>query len=82
MTEENKKISYEWRLKEIEDLTIRELYAILQLRQEVFVVEQKSIYNDLDDKDLQSSHLMCWNKDELIACARIVGFFSEMLIFI
>ncbi len=40
-----------WTLKKFDDLTPAELYAIMQLRNEVFVVEQNCVYQDADDKD-------------------------------
>jgi len=49
-----------------------ELYAYLQLRSEVFVVEQNCVYQDLDDKDQQSLHVFIHHHDKLVACARIV----------
>lgn len=49
-----------------------ELYAYLQLRSEVFVVEQNCVYQDLDDKDLHSLHVFVHHHDKLVACARIV----------
>lgn len=60
-------------LKEFSQLTANELYAILQLRIEVFVVEQNCVYQDLDNKDQVSHHLCIWNDNhELIATCRIV----------
>jgi len=50
------------------ELSPFELYAYLQLRSEVFVVEQNCIYQDLDNKD----HIFAHYLDELVACARIV----------
>ncbi len=50
-----------WILKKFEDLTLFELYAILQLRNEVFAVEQNCVYPDLDNKDQHSFHLMGWS---------------------
>ena len=49
-----------------------ELYAYLQLRSEVFVVEQNCVYQDLDDRDQLSLHVFVHHDDELVACARIV----------
>jgi ElaA protein len=71
-SENNNNIELEWKLKEFEELSTKELYFILQLRTEIFVVEQKSICNDLDNKDLFSAHLMCWKNGTLIAYARII----------
>ena len=54
------------------ELSPHELYAYLQLRSEVFVVEQNCVYQDLDDKDQLSLHVFVHHNDELVACARIV----------
>lgn len=62
----------EWISKKFEDLSSRELYAILQLRNEVFVVEQKCIFQDADNKDQHSWHLMGWQGEKLVAYTRLV----------
>jgi ElaA protein len=61
-----------WILKKFEDLTSIELYAIMQLRNEVFVVEQNCVYQDADNKDQQSYHLMGMKESKLIAYTRII----------
>jgi ElaA protein len=61
-----------WTDKRFDGLTAPELYAILQLRSEVFVVEQDCVFLDMDGKDQPSHHLMGWEKDKLLAYARIV----------
>jgi ElaA protein len=61
-----------WTLKSFDDLTVHELYAILQLRIEVFIVEQKCAFQDADNKDQLSYHLMAWNDDILAAYTRLV----------
>ncbi|HMG68013.1 MAG TPA: GNAT family N-acetyltransferase [Chitinophagaceae bacterium] len=61
-----------WVLKEFKDLAPLELYCILQLRNEVFVVEQNCVFQDADNKDQQSLHLMGWEDDMLVACSRIL----------
>lgn len=61
-----------WVLKEFDKLTVDELYALLQLRSEVFVVEQNCVFQDLDNKDKYSHHLMGWQNDKLIAASRLV----------
>ena len=61
-----------WVYKSFDGLTTNELYAILQLRSEVFVVEQNCVYQDVDGKDKKSFHLMAWQGDELAACTRLV----------
>lgn len=62
-----------WKIKSFEELSNVELYNILSLRMEVFVVEQNCPYQDADGKDLKSVHLMGFDeKDGLIAYSRIV----------
>lgn len=58
--------------KPFESLTPKELYAILKLRSEIFVVEQNCVFLDMDDKDQGSQHLMLLHNKELLAYARIV----------
>ena len=62
-----------WLAKHFSELTTVELYDILQLRTDVFVVEQQCIFQDLDNKDQACFHL--WAEDEdrkILACTRIV----------
>jgi ElaA protein len=66
-----------WLLKKFDNLSPHELYAILQLRNEVFAIEQNCVYPDLDNKDQASYHLMGWKNDKtgtyrLIAYTRII----------
>jgi ElaA protein len=62
----------QWVLKKFEELSPYELYAILQLRNEVFVVEQNCVFQDADDKDQNSYHLMGFNDKKLVAYTRLV----------
>jgi ElaA protein len=61
-----------WYSKAFANLTPHELYAILQLRTEVFVVEQNCVFQDMDGKDEHCDHIMGWDGDKLIATSRIV----------
>ena len=61
-----------WVCKHFNDLSPAELYAVMKLRSEVFVVEQNCIYLDADGKDEQCHHLMGYMENELIAYARLV----------
>lgn len=61
-----------WTLKKFEDLNPVELYRILQLRNEVFVVEQNCPYQDADNKDLKAHHFMGWHGDILVAYTRLI----------
>ena len=62
-----------WILKPFSELTPYELYNILQLRNQVFIVEQKCPYQDMDNKDLKSWHLMGIEEDKLMAYSRLLG---------
>lgn len=61
-----------WILKRFDELTPYQLYAILQLRNEVFVVEQNCVFQDADDKDQSSWHLMGFDDNKLVAYTRLV----------
>jgi ElaA protein len=61
----------QWFVKTFEELTAAELYTILQLRSEVFVIEQDCIYQDMDDYDQKAFHLMGKDDNTLLAYARI-----------
>lgn len=60
-------------VKKFNELTIHELYAILQLRSEVFVIEQNSVYQDLDFKDQKAMHVFGVKNKKIIAYTRIFG---------
>ncbi len=62
-----------WILKPFEELTPKELYSILQLRNEVFIVEQNCPYQDCDNKDLRAWHLMGMQNDQLLAYSRLLA---------
>jgi ElaA protein len=60
-----------WLLKKFEELTSYELYQILQVRNEVFVVEQNCVYQDADDKDQLCYHLSGIESNKLVAYTRL-----------
>ncbi|MFA5522860.1 MAG: GNAT family N-acetyltransferase [Tissierellales bacterium] len=62
----------EWQIKKYSDLTIDELYSILKVRNEVFVVEQNCPYQDCDEKDKQAYHLFLDDNGDIIAYTRIL----------
>lgn len=62
----------EYVLKEFDQLSLDELYQIIQLRLEIFVVEQDCIYQDLDGKDKVAYHLFVKDDDEIAAVLRIL----------
>lgn len=63
-----------WQLKPFSKLTTTELYQLLKLRVDVFVVEQTCPYPELDDKDHQVGvhHLLGYQGKELVGCARLL----------
>ncbi|RYY52967.1 MAG: GNAT family N-acetyltransferase [Chitinophagaceae bacterium] len=61
-----------WTIKRFDELTPFELYDLLRLRSEVFVVEQDCVFLDMDDKDQLCTHLMGWKNGRLIAYTRLV----------
>ena len=58
-------------VKSYSELTKAELYNILRIRSEVFVVEQRIAYQDLDYKDQKANHIMGYVTNELVAYTRI-----------
>lgn len=58
--------------KTFPELTTTELYDILQVRAEVFVVEQNCIYQDMDGVDLVSHHLYLKENDDIVAYLRVI----------
>jgi ElaA protein len=62
-----------WRLMSFEDLRVGELYELLRLRSEVFVVEQQCIFLDIDGDDREANHLLGVHGGELKAYARCFG---------
>lgn len=66
-------MSVHYKVCRFNELTVEELYTILQLRSAVFVVEQNCVYQDMDGKDQLSYHLQVKNEnDQLVAYARLV----------
>ena len=72
-----------WYTKHFNNIKTIELYKVLQLRQQVFTVEQDCNYLDIDDKDLNAYHVMAWDNDILVAYVRLLApnvAFEEMSI--
>ncbi len=60
------------KVKDFDALSLSELYELLKLRSEVFVVEQNCVYQDIDGKDQKSKHLMLFEADRLAAYCRLL----------
>ncbi|MEP5255997.1 MAG: GNAT family N-acetyltransferase [Winogradskyella arenosi] len=59
------------KIKTFDELSTQELYELLQLRSEVFVVEQDCVYQDIDGKDQKALHILGYSEGELVAYTRI-----------
>lgn len=58
-------------VKTFEDLTKQELYSLLKLRSEIFVVEQDCVYQDIDGKDEKALHILGFKNNKIVAYTRI-----------
>ena len=61
----------EIKIKKFQELTTKELYNLLQLRSQVFVVEQDCVYQDIDGKDEKALHVLGIKNNKIIAYTRI-----------
>ncbi len=59
------------KIKAFSELTLQELYSVLQLRSEVFVVEQNCVYQDVDGKDEKALHILGFKDNKVVAYTRI-----------
>ena len=60
-----------WKIKPFEALNVNELYDLLRLRSEIFVVEQNCVYLDLDGKDKKALHLIGEYEGKIVAYSRL-----------
>ncbi|WP_034920365.1 GNAT family N-acetyltransferase [Gillisia sp. CAL575] len=58
------------KVKTFEELSLNELYEVLALRSEVFVVEQDCVYQDIDGKDQKALHILGYKEGKLVAYTR------------
>ena len=61
----------DYKVKSFQELNTKELYELLQLRSEVFVVEQDCVYQDVDGKDEKALHVLGFHNDTIAAYSRI-----------
>ncbi|MCA0274813.1 MAG: GNAT family N-acetyltransferase [Proteobacteria bacterium] len=66
-------IAYEVDVRGLDDLSPRDLYAMLKMRLDVFVVEQKCAFPEMDGKDPEALHLRLLAGKELLASTRIIA---------
>lgn len=63
----------QWYCLSFDELDPHRLYALMCLRQQVFVIEQSCVYQDADNFDQEALHLFAMDGDRLIACCRILA---------
>ena len=61
----------QWKIKPFNALLASEMYSLLQLRSQVFVVEQNCVYQDIDGKDYKALHLMGEYDGKIVAYCRL-----------
>ncbi|QAT41236.1 GNAT family N-acetyltransferase [Clostridium sp. JN-9] len=61
-----------WKIKKFNELNAEEIYKILNIRNQVFIVEQQCPYLDCDGRDINSYHLFLENNNEIAAYLRII----------
>ena len=64
--------------KSFQELTVDELYELLRIRSEVFVVEQNCVYQDMDNDDQKSIHLWLTVAGKVVALARVCSAGTHM----
>lgn len=60
-----------FKIKRFDELSTQELYDVLQLRSEVFVVEQNCVYQDIDRKDMKAIHVLGYFNNDLASYCRL-----------
>ena len=73
------KESINWQIKRFNELSLEQLYQIMSLRNEVFIVEQNCVYQDLDNKDQDAIHVCGFINDKIAAYSRLFspGYYFE-----
>ena len=64
--------SIDWQWYTFQQLSTDQLYEVLKLRQDVFILEQQCFYLDMDDQDQFSSHLLGCINNKLVAYLRVI----------
>jgi len=66
-------LDLEWQSLGFDALSTAQLYALLKLRSEVFVLEQDCVYQDMDDYDQEAQHVLGYHGDTLLCYARLLS---------
>jgi len=62
----------DWSWHQFQQLSVIQLYQLLKLRQQVFIVEQQCLYHDIDGLDLNCLHLLGYEGEQLVAYLRLI----------
>lgn|SRR5699024_2070898 len=62
----------DWYIKSFQELANDELYALMKLRVDIFVVEQECVYPELDDNDQQATHYFLKDDSKIVANVRML----------
>ena len=71
--------NFEWSCLSFCELNNNQLHQIVRMRQQIFIIEQKCIYEDIDEFDMISSHIQARKNDELAAYCRVLPAGSQYL---
>lgn len=63
-------MTLQWQTLKFPELGAQRLYAVLRLRQQVFIVEQQCAYLDIDNLDMRADHMLCTREGQLLAYQR------------
>jgi len=69
----SKQNTFNWQWCRLQELSALQLYALFAARESVFVVEQRCVYQELDGRDFEASHLIAWAGTEVAACLRVLA---------
>jgi ElaA protein len=53
-------------VRAFDELSLRQLYALLKLRSDVFVVEQNCVYGDIDGRDFDAVHVLLYDEEDIL----------------
>ena len=68
----NNSRDFQWKCLGFRELNSHQLHQILKMRQQIFIIEQKCIYEDIDEFDKVSQHIQAINNGELLAYSRVL----------
>jgi ElaA protein len=66
-------LDLEWQWCRLDELSSEQVYAVLEARVAIFVVEQNCAYQDLDGLDAAAGHLIAWSGKEVAGYLRVLG---------